>query len=53
MYVTDTIRLISGLYFLLAVMFLIWFIFKVRKKGDIVQEEVKYGIDKCENSLNK
>lgn len=48
MYVTDSIRLFYGLYFVLISLFLIWFIIKVRKKGHSSKEEAKSGIDKRE-----
>jgi len=48
MYVTDSIRLFYGIYFLLVSMFLIWFIFKVRRKGGGGKEEPESGIDKRE-----
>ncbi len=48
MYVTDSIRLFFGIYFLLVCMFLVWFIFKVKRKGNGGKEEPETGIDKRE-----
>ena len=48
MYVTDSIKLFYGIYFILISVFLAWFIFKVRRKGKTVREEVVSGIDKRE-----
>lgn len=48
MYVTDSIRMFYGIYFLLVSMFMIWFIFKVKRKGNGGKEEPESGIDKRE-----
>ena len=49
MYVTDSIRIVYGAYFVLVCLFMLWFIFKVRQApGKPVKGEAEKGIDKRE-----
>lgn len=48
MYVTDSIRIFYGLYFVLVSVFLIWFIFKVKRKTNPEKSKPTSGVNKRE-----